>query len=189
MDSGHEERCGPSSRDAGSKLPSLHLVSTSALCFVVFLPFAKEHDIFVLRWKGIANTLDRVRTCSSASPVRQAPPRRSSPPHPSKLSQTCQDGRPSPSTQPTMILRNALLFTLSSLLRHAVGQVAPESTIVADGYNVIAKLPCTGCPFLYQDTSEGKDGPWKTRNDENALVNSHLSCSCPNSRLTSVSSS
>tara|TARA_R110002003_G_scaffold235_14_gene17060 strand:- start:8861 stop:9070 length:210 start_codon:yes stop_codon:yes gene_type:complete len=69
-----------------------------------------------------------------------------------------------------MILRNALLFTLSSLLQHAVGQVAPE-IIVAEGYNVIAKLPCTGCPFLYQDTSEGKDGPWKTRNDENALVN------------------
>jgi hypothetical protein len=70
-----------------------------------------------------------------------------------------------------MILRIALLFTLLSLLRYAVGQVAPESTVVAEGYNVIAKLPCMGCPFLYQDTSEGKDGPWKTRHDENALVN------------------
>ena len=57
-----------------------------------------------------------------------------------------------------------------ALLGHAVAEVTPEITTVAEGYNVIAKIPCIGCAFLYQDTSKGKDEPWMQRKDDNALV-------------------
>jgi hypothetical protein len=69
-----------------------------------------------------------------------------------------------------MILRITTLLAALSLGKSACAKVAPEITIVSEGYNIIAKLPCVGCPFLYQDTSDGQNGPWKTRSDENALV-------------------
>ncbi|KAF2028830.1 hypothetical protein EK21DRAFT_101569 [Setomelanomma holmii] len=69
-----------------------------------------------------------------------------------------------------MIVRIPVLVALLPLIQSAFGDVAPEINTVAEGYNVIAKLPCAGCPFLYQDTSHGNNGPWKTREDENALL-------------------
>lgn len=48
--------------------------------------------------------------------------------------------------------------------------IAPEITTLAEGYNYIAKLPCIDCPYLYQDTSNGENGPWTDRIDENALL-------------------
>ena len=69
-----------------------------------------------------------------------------------------------------MILRIASLVATLSLFRHVVAKIAPEITTAAEGYNVIAKVPCVGCAFLYHDTSKGKDEPWLQRKDENALV-------------------
>ena len=56
------------------------------------------------------------------------------------------------------------------LSRYVLADVAPDITTVQDGYNLIAKIPCLGCPFLYQDTSKGSNEPWTERQDENALV-------------------
>lgn len=67
-------------------------------------------------------------------------------------------------------MRVWLLTTLSLLLR-VNAEIAPDVTTLIEGYNLIAKLPCVSCPFLYQDTSKGNDGGWKQREDENALVN------------------
>lgn len=47
-------------------------------------------------------------------------------------------------------------------------------TWIQDGFNFIAKLPCIGCPFLYQDTSKGEKGPWTVKKDTNALVNTRF---------------
>jgi hypothetical protein len=69
-----------------------------------------------------------------------------------------------------MILRAASLLATFRLLYVASAEVAPEVTVVEDGYNYIAKLPCAGCPFLFQDTSEGSNEPWSEREDDNALV-------------------
>lgn len=69
-----------------------------------------------------------------------------------------------------MISRIATLVSAIILFTPAIAEVAPEITTVAEGYNVIAKLPCVGCPFLYQDTSKGSDGPWTQREDVNAMV-------------------
>ena len=66
-----------------------------------------------------------------------------------------------------------VLVTSLALVRHAVSEIAPEITTIEKGYNIIAKLPCIGCPFLYQDTSTGRDEPWTERKDENALVNNY----------------
>ena len=55
----------------------------------------------------------------------------------------------------------------------ASAEVAPEITVISEGYNVLAKLPCIGCAYLYQDTSTGKNEPWIERKDENALVQHH----------------
>jgi hypothetical protein len=69
-----------------------------------------------------------------------------------------------------MILRITTLLAAFSLWNSACAEVAPEITTVSEGYNIIAKLPCVACPFLYQDNSDGQNGSWKMRSDENALV-------------------
>ncbi|KAH7068221.1 hypothetical protein BKA63DRAFT_109689 [Paraphoma chrysanthemicola] len=69
-----------------------------------------------------------------------------------------------------MILRKPSWFALLALSQNVIAQIAPEITTVAPGYNLIAKLPCVGCPFMYQDTSAGQYGPWITREDGNALL-------------------
>ncbi|KAF2799350.1 hypothetical protein K505DRAFT_404687 [Melanomma pulvis-pyrius CBS 109.77] len=69
------------------------------------------------------------------------------------------------------MIRCILLFFASvSLLKYALADIAPEITTVQDGYNIIAKIPCSGCPFLYQDTSKGSNEPWTQREDQNALL-------------------
>ncbi|KAF1951263.1 hypothetical protein CC80DRAFT_454664, partial [Byssothecium circinans] len=72
-----------------------------------------------------------------------------------------------------MIVRVALaavagFFAVAARAKKA--DVAPEITVVEEGYNVVAKMPCIGCPFLYQDTSKGKDEPWAQRSDGNSLL-------------------
>ena len=69
-----------------------------------------------------------------------------------------------------MIFQVAPLVAAFAIVRYVAAEVAPEITTVAEGYNVIAKLPCIGCPFLHQDTSQGSDAPWTERKDGNALV-------------------
>ncbi|OAG10124.1 uncharacterized protein CC84DRAFT_1161125 [Paraphaeosphaeria sporulosa] len=64
----------------------------------------------------------------------------------------------------------SLLTGTLCLLRATSAEVAPEVTVVEEGYNYIAKLPCAGCPFLFQDTSEGLNEPWSERVDDNALL-------------------
>lgn len=77
-----------------------------------------------------------------------------------------------------MKVGTAALPALLILLSHNVAaDVAPEITIVAEGSNLIAKVPCAGCPFLYQDTSQGSNEPWAERKDENALVKFFLNLS------------
>lgn len=73
-----------------------------------------------------------------------------------------------------MILRILLLLATSLLINNAAAAVAPEITWIQDGYNLIAKLPCRNCPFLYQDTSQGEKQPWSERKDSNALVQLQL---------------
>lgn len=67
-----------------------------------------------------------------------------------------------------------LLATLLFLVHVGSAEVAPDVTVVEEGYNYIAKLPCRGCPFLFQDTSEGLNEPWGERTDDNALVRFHV---------------
>lgn len=69
-----------------------------------------------------------------------------------------------------MILRLAHLIIALDILQYAKAGVAPEITTVEEGYNLIAKIPCLQCPFLFQDTSKGTEEPWTERKDENALV-------------------
>ncbi|UPX17445.1 uncharacterized protein EKO05_0007798 [Ascochyta rabiei] len=69
-----------------------------------------------------------------------------------------------------MILKPAVLAGLLSVVTQVLADVAPEVTTIAGGYNYIAKLPCIGCPYLYQDTSTGENGPWASRVDDNALL-------------------
>ncbi|KAI1516217.1 hypothetical protein Ptr86124_004754 [Pyrenophora tritici-repentis] len=70
-----------------------------------------------------------------------------------------------------MILRIALLASVLAFFQTpVVAEVAPEITTVAEGYNIIAKLPCIGCPYLYHDTSLGRDVGWSQRKDDNALI-------------------
>ena len=66
-----------------------------------------------------------------------------------------------------MILRAATITTLLSTLWTVSADLVPEITTLADGHNYIAKLPCIDCPFLHRDEP---NGPWTTRNDENALL-------------------
>jgi hypothetical protein len=70
-----------------------------------------------------------------------------------------------------MILQIAPLAVILALVRCVAAEVAPEITTIAEGYSLIAKIPCLGCPFLHQDTSKGNDSPWAQRKDDNALVN------------------
>lgn len=82
-----------------------------------------------------------------------------------------------------MISHIATLILTIAYLTFVLAEVAPEITIVAEGYNVIAKLPCAGCPYLYQDTSKGSDEPWTQRKDQSALVCAilffrHVYCTC-----------
>jgi hypothetical protein len=69
-----------------------------------------------------------------------------------------------------MVLRFAYLISLLSVVTQVIADVTPAITTIAEGYNYIAKLPCIDCPYLYQDTSTGENGPWAERVDENALV-------------------
>ncbi|KAF2652779.1 hypothetical protein K491DRAFT_604169 [Lophiostoma macrostomum CBS 122681] len=69
-----------------------------------------------------------------------------------------------------MILRYLLPVAVLPLWHVTLAGVAPEITWVEEGYNLIAKLPCHGCPFLYQDTSKGEQEPWSERSDDNALL-------------------
>jgi hypothetical protein len=69
-----------------------------------------------------------------------------------------------------MISRISILPVVFALLGKVVAEVAPEITTVTDGYNFIAKIPCVGCSYLYQDTSKGSDEPWTKRGDNSALV-------------------
>ncbi|CAI6332761.1 unnamed protein product [Periconia digitata] len=63
------------------------------------------------------------------------------------------------------------LWTLWGNVAQVVrAQVAPEITVVEDGYNVVAMIPCVGCPLVYQDTSKGKNKGWSTRQDQNSLL-------------------
>jgi hypothetical protein len=48
--------------------------------------------------------------------------------------------------------------------------VASEITVLAEGHNLIAKLPCIGCPFVYRDPLSTQYLGWTTREAENALV-------------------
>ncbi|KAF2865507.1 hypothetical protein BDV95DRAFT_623790 [Massariosphaeria phaeospora] len=69
-----------------------------------------------------------------------------------------------------MILRAPLLLIAALVAPLCTADIAPEITTVAEGYSYIAKLPCLGCPFLFQDTSQGSNGPWTERKDHNALL-------------------
>jgi hypothetical protein len=73
-----------------------------------------------------------------------------------------------------MILRVATLIAACAFWIGVSAGAAPEITVVSEGYNIIAKVPCVGCLFVYQDSLEGQDGPWKTRDDGNALVGHRL---------------
>ena len=69
-----------------------------------------------------------------------------------------------------MIFRAINIAGLLGLAVRVSADIAPEITTLAEGYNYIAKLPCVDCPYLYQDTSNGGNGPWTDRIDENALL-------------------
>ncbi|KAI8943190.1 hypothetical protein NX059_001219 [Plenodomus lindquistii] len=59
------------------------------------------------------------------------------------------------------------------LIYHVVAEIAPEITTINSGYHIIAKLPCTACPYLSQPASQdkNKNAPWtKTPDVENALL-------------------
>jgi hypothetical protein len=73
-----------------------------------------------------------------------------------------------------MILRISLLIVATLFVGNTRADVAPEITTLAEGYNIVAKLPCLGCPFLYQDSASGQDEGWKVREDENALVSRNV---------------
>ncbi|KAH6625377.1 hypothetical protein C7974DRAFT_425060 [Boeremia exigua] len=69
-----------------------------------------------------------------------------------------------------MILRIAALTSLLSVLTRVSAGNEPAITTLAEGYHYIAKLPCINCPYLYQDATEGEDGHWIDRVDDNALL-------------------
>lgn len=69
-----------------------------------------------------------------------------------------------------MILTTVALVGLLSAATEVLADIAPEIITLAEGYNYIIKLPCIDCPYLYQDTSKGKNGLWTDRVDESALV-------------------
>jgi len=71
-----------------------------------------------------------------------------------------------------MIVRTVLFAAALSQIMRSAAEIAPEITVVENGYNVVAKVPCLGCPFLFQDTSDGLNKPWTERKDNNALVHS-----------------
>jgi hypothetical protein len=69
-----------------------------------------------------------------------------------------------------MILEAINIASLLGVVARVSAEIAPEVTTLAEGYNYIAKLPCIDCPYLYRDTSNGENGPWTDRIDENALL-------------------
>lgn len=69
-----------------------------------------------------------------------------------------------------MILKASTIASLFGVVARVSADVAPKITTLAEGYNYIAKLPCIDCPYLYQDNSNGENGPWTDRIDENALL-------------------
>lgn len=69
-----------------------------------------------------------------------------------------------------MILRVYKIACFLGLITQVFANAAPEVTTLAEGYNYIAKLPCVDCPYLYQDNSNGENGPWKDRVDDNVLL-------------------
>jgi hypothetical protein len=102
---------------------------------------------------------------------RMVPPRLC--PATATLAQTCPNAHLHSSSSTiflNMIPRISILSVVFALLGNVVAEVAPEITTVTDGYNLVAKIPCIGCPYLYQDTSKGSDEPWITKEDNSALV-------------------
>jgi hypothetical protein len=76
-----------------------------------------------------------------------------------------------------MRFRISILITAIQLICDAKADdhdVAPEITVLAEGHNLIAKLPCIGCPFVYRDPSSTQYLGWTTREAENALVRDTL---------------
>lgn len=69
-----------------------------------------------------------------------------------------------------MLLRAIAIASLLGAVARVSAEVAPDITTLTEGYNYIAKLPCIDCPYLYQDTSNGDNGPWIDRIDDNALL-------------------
>ncbi|KAF1831146.1 hypothetical protein BDW02DRAFT_557512 [Decorospora gaudefroyi] len=69
-----------------------------------------------------------------------------------------------------MIFRIAPLAAVLMLFNLVIAEVAPDITTLIEGYSMLVKLPCIGCPFLYQDTSKGEEARWTERTDNNALL-------------------
>ena len=69
-----------------------------------------------------------------------------------------------------MFVSSALLVAALSLFRHAAAQPPQLITDLDGGHNIIAKLPCVGCPLLVR----GDDGVWAETREESALVRNHL---------------
>jgi hypothetical protein len=70
-----------------------------------------------------------------------------------------------------MILQIKHWITALALFKIIIAEPAPEITTVIEGYNLIAKLPCINCPFLYRTpSSDDSTGLWTQRNTSNALV-------------------
>ncbi|KAH7132644.1 hypothetical protein B0J11DRAFT_522195 [Dendryphion nanum] len=63
-----------------------------------------------------------------------------------------------------------LTSIILALCSFVIAETAQDITWVQEGYTFIAKLPCIGCPFLYEDTSQGEKKPWSTKQDINALL-------------------
>jgi hypothetical protein len=59
-----------------------------------------------------------------------------------------------------------LVFALTALAQHAAAHPPHLVTHVDGGHNIVAKLPCVGCPLLVR----GDDGEWAETRGESALV-------------------
>jgi hypothetical protein len=62
-----------------------------------------------------------------------------------------------------------LVAALTALAHHAAAYPPHLVTHVDGGHNIIAKLPCVGCPLLVR----GDDGEWAETRGESALVRKH----------------
>ena len=69
-----------------------------------------------------------------------------------------------------------IALLLISLSRHVSAVASPDVTVLEEGYNVIVKLPCVGCPLFVENTEMGVQGVWEERTDENVLVGGDFRC-------------